>query len=398
MKISCIIYVGDTMYNKTTSAYFLKYGKITDSFKTNKKLKKKKYKITNKEVNTLYAYDTSVYIEVVEGMAIVVIGNQDLTVEPQLFVIHRNFKINKGEYFSFITLTSLSMLNFYTYPSTKKKSLDLQRYISYEPICPKFMVSEICAYYYMVKSPGYIFPGESHGYFEITFVDSGTLETNVEGVEFTLKNYDLLVYGPNQYHNQEIKSNEPCSYLTIIFESNLQDYANIINRVFHCPREYYQILDKFVKETTSPLPYSKDLMLSYLQELLLHLLQYDLEEHITKPATPIHQHFENELLEEILAYINEKILEPLPVDDICDRFSISRSSLQNLFRDNLKIAPKQYINEAKLAKSKVLIKKSEYTISEISSMLGFNSIHYFSRKFTHRYNITPSDYAKKIYD
>ncbi|MEG2751654.1 MAG: hypothetical protein RR916_07595, partial [Anaerorhabdus sp.] len=80
------------MYNKTTSAYFLKYGKITDSFKTNKKLKKKKYKITNKEVNMLYSYDTSVYIEVVEGMAIVVIGNQDLTVEPQLFVIHRNFK------------------------------------------------------------------------------------------------------------------------------------------------------------------------------------------------------------------------------------------------------------------------------------------------------------------
>ena len=64
----------------------------------------------------------------------------------------------------------------------------------------------------------------------------------------------------------------------------------------------------------------------------------------------------------------------------------------------MQIAPKQYINEAKLARSRVLIRKSEHTISEISSMLGFNSIHYFSRKFTQRYGITPSEFSKKIYD
>jgi AraC-type DNA-binding domain-containing proteins len=31
-------------------------------------------------------------------------------------------------------------------------------------------------------------------------------------------------------------------------------------------------------------------------------------------------------------------------------------------------------------------------------MLGFNSIHYFSRKFTHRYGITPSEFSRGIYD
>ncbi|MEG0176817.1 helix-turn-helix transcriptional regulator [Anaerorhabdus sp.] len=386
------------MYNKTTSAYFLKYGKITDSFRDHKEFKKKTIRITDKKVASLTMYDQPVYVEMVDGMAIIVIADADQNFEHQLFVIHRNFKVYPDQHFSFITLTSSSTINLYMNPNTRRRSQDINKPIVYEPIRPNLMISEICAYYYMVKSPGYKFFGESHRYFELSFVDSGTLETNVEGVEFTLNNYDLLLYGPNQYHTQEIKSNEPCSYLTIIFESDIKDYASIINRVFHCPREYYQILDKFVKMTTSPLPYAKDLMISFIQELILHLLQYDLEEHITKPSTPIHQHFENELLEEILAYINEKIYEPLPVDEICDHFSISRSSLQNLFRDNLKVAPKQYINEAKLAKSKVLIKKSENTISEISSMLGFNSIHYFSRKFTHRYNITPSEYAKKIYE
>ena len=49
-------------------------------------------------------------------------------------------------------------------------------------------------------------------------------------------------------------------------------------------------------------------------------------------------------------------------------------------------------------KGKLLIKESTHTISEISAMLGFTSVHYFSRKFKQEYGITPSDYAKSIYN
>ena len=110
------------------------------------------------------------------------------------------------------------------------------------------------------------------------------------------------------------------------------------------------------------------------------------------------QRFENELLNEVLIYINENIYESLTIEEICHKFSISRSSLQTLFKNNLNMAPKQYISDLKLNKSKLLIKESVYTISEISSKLGFTSIHYFSRKFKQQYGITPTDYAKTIYN
>ena len=64
----------------------------------------------------------------------------------------------------------------------------------------------------------------------------------------------------------------------------------------------------------------------------------------------------------------------------------------------MKVAPKQYISNLKLNKGKLLIKESTHTISEISAMLGFTSVHYFSRKFKQEYGITPSDYAKSIYN
>ena len=44
-----------------------------------------------------------------------------------------------------------------------------------------------------------------------------------------------------------------------------------------------------------------------------------------------------------------------------------------------------------------LAKENKYTISEIAFMLGFNSIHYFSRAFTQHYEIRPSEYAQTIF-
>ena len=102
-------------------------------------------------------------------------------------------------------------------------------------------------------------------------------------------------------------------------------------------------------------------------------------------------------LERILAYIDETIYEPITIAEICQKFSMSRSSLQSLFKENMDMPPKKYINELKLEKSRQMICENRYTISEIALMLGFNSIHYFSRAFTQKYNMAPSEYAKTIY-
>jgi YesN/AraC family two-component response regulator len=59
---------------------------------------------------------------------------------------------------------------------------------------------------------------------------------------------------------------------------------------------------------------------------------------------------------------------------------------------------KNYINELKLNKSKELIKSSTYTLSEISEILGFSSIHYFSKKFKLNFGVSPTEYSKSIYE
>ena len=136
-------------------------------------------------------------------------------------------------------------------------------------------------------------------------------------------------------------------------------------------------------------------MVCYLQEALMLLMQfYETINHKTLFSdTKTHM---NDLLSEILAYMNKRITEPITIEEICHEFYISRSSLQALFKTHLNSSPKNYLLNIKLQKSKELIRENQYTISEIAYMLGFSSIHYFSRLFKKYFNTTPSAYAKKI--
>ena len=50
----------------------------------------------------------------------------------------------------------------------------------------------------------------------------------------------------------------------------------------------------------------------------------------------------------------------------------------------------------KIEESKKLISQNKYTYTEIAYMLGFNSVHYFSRLFKAHTQMTPSEYSKSI--
>ncbi len=382
------------MYNKTTSANYLKYGSVKNSTNDFKSFTKTRVITEEKSVNFLTSYDEDIYIEILEGMAILLILDNDF----KLFAIHRNIKINKNIPFAILPMSNIALFNLYTPDNINVTNIKLNEPYVFQNIDSSIIIKEIIALYYAVKSPKYKFDGERHHYFELTYVDHGTLVTEVENKKYELNENDCMIYYPGQFHTQEITSNESCSYITIIFECSGISNEKMFNRVYNCSRELVSLLEQISKNTDSTFKFRNELLVTYLQLFVVRLLQLDEMKNTPKPTTLINQHFENMLLEEIITYIHNHLVEPLPIDQICLHFSISRSSLQNLFKNNLNVSPKHYVNEAKLSLSRVMIKKGEYTISEISNRLGFTSIHYFSRKFAKRFGIAPSEYARKIYE
>lgn len=134
--------------------------------------------------------------EVIDGIALLVLLDKDK--KRQQFVIHRETVLNSCVPHNIIPITKtakihISIQSFETYQT---KQIIADEIIEYRPIEAKRFVSNIYSYYYSVKGQNYFFKGEKHSCWEITYVDTGELITNVDGKEYILKNQNLIIYFP----------------------------------------------------------------------------------------------------------------------------------------------------------------------------------------------------------
>lgn len=100
---------------------------------------------------------------------------------------------------------------------------------------------------------------------------------------------------------------------------------------------------------------------------------------------------DKEFLQAVLNYVNENIHEnDLNVERLSEKLSISRSNLYRRIKKITGITANEFIRNIRLEKSKNLIEKTEFTISEISFKVGFSSPSYFNKCFVNKYGSSPN--------
>ena len=67
-----------------------------------------------------------------------------------------------------------------------------------------------------------------------------------------------------------------------------------------------------------------------------------------------------------------------------------------IYKINFGISIMELYNKMIIAEAKKLIREKNYSISQISDMLGYSSIHNFSRAFKKSVGHSPSAYSKSI--
>lgn len=381
------------MFIKTSNPAFKDFGDIIYDdmdFSSSHKIN-----LNNKFIDNLKLVTNDyTFIKVTKGVVMILVSFDSNNIKS--FIINRSLHIKKGIYFNLISISDEASVEVLT--NTKFKSIKLDNPFNYSNISSSLDISEIYTKFYQEKGTNYNFSGEKHSYWELTYVDKGELLTTIDGVSYHLKQGDLIFYAPMQFHTQSTFEKISSSYLTINFKMNFNHADLLCNKIFSLKRDSYFIVTKLIEELSNDNLYSNDLSLCYLKQLIIQMLRLDNSHFHSKPTTHMQQTYENELLNDILLYIDNNIYEKISVSTLCDHFCISTSMLHSLFRKNMNNTAKNYINELKLSKSKELIRNSTHTLSEISEMLGFSSIHYFSKKFKSYFNISPTEYSKSIYN
>ena len=394
------------MQNETASSAFWEYGAVFKKFseENEEKLLRSTQQVTSQRyLNQFSQYNCDVYIVVQNGIGVLLVSHDPENGPIEKFGMNQRIQIKPNVYFAILATTPELTYDLYVSPDYSLDVTTLSTPYEYRPLLPKIQIMDILGYYYRVRSPGYKFKGEKHSFFELTYVDTGTLYTDVEGQTYQLNEKELIIYGPGQFHNQYTNDNA-VSYVTIMFNmENISPdllsnwYDVLINKVFPYHKKIYTLMKTLVQESTTGAPYMDSLMHCLLTETIIRLLQGEYTLPTEKPVRMIRQNYQDELFERIITYVENKICEPLTIAEICQQFSLSRSSLQLLFKNSVNQSPKKYISDMKLEKSCQMLRENKYTVSEISLKLGYSSIHYFSNAFTQKYHISPSEYAKRIY-
>lgn len=102
----------------------------------------------------------------------------------------------------------------------------------------------------------------------------------------------------------------------------------------------------------------------------------------------------NETLNQVLNYIDDNIASDISIHRLSTAFLQSPGQLDELFKCEYGCTALQFISRFRLFKAKELMCYTNHSITEISSMTGFGSIHYFSRYFKEKEFISPTEYRR----
>ena len=257
-------------------------------------------------------------------------------------------------------------------------------------------VDGIYTFFYQEKEQGFLFPGEAHPMPELTYVDQGSLHSVVNGQDLLLKQGDLVIYGPNQWHMQFADIGVAPRFVTISFDADGVALEPLLDRKFTAPQQVATLLQSMLREQERMDGFSTDIIVSQLTLVLLQLLREALQPTGSRVKNANVVQNENEIIRRAQQFVAAHIREKLSVPMVASQVGVSPSYLTVLFHKNLQISPGEYIRRIKLQESKQMIRENNLNFTQIASALQYSTVHHFSRQFKEKFGITPTEYAKSV--
>ena len=95
-------------------------------------------------------------------------------------------------------------------------------------------------------------------------------------------------------------------------------------------------------------------------------------------------------------YISENLSKKLSIPELCNTLGCSKSTLMSAFKKCYGITLNTYITDLRLSRAEILLKQSNISINEIASAIGFADQSYFSKVFSAKHGISPTEWRAKF--
>ena len=249
-----------------------------------------------------------------------------------------------------------------------------------------------------------------HDFYEVYFFLSGNVQYNIESRSYLLTPGDVLLISPMELH-QPMFGPEHREYERIVlwidkqflegftlagegftacFDTDNPNHVNLL-RPEGVNRQFLTfLLEQLISESSSKEPYQEISAMSYLAQVLVLLNRLALQQRKEEPAAA-----RDSAVYSVLGYINEHYNENLSLDDLANRFFVSKYHLAREFQRLVGTSVHRYIVQKRLVMAKQMLSAGRPS-SEVYQSCGFGDYSNFYRAFRAEYQISPKEYVRRL--
>lgn len=100
-------------------------------------------------------------------------------------------------------------------------------------------------------------------------------------------------------------------------------------------------------------------------------------------------------IESVTNYFHEHFHDQISIEDYLEDKNININMFFKKFKAYTGLSPLQYLLDIRISNAKSLLESTDYTISEISSIVGYDNALYFSRLFHKHVGMSPREYREQ---
>lgn len=253
---------------------------------------------------------------------------------------------------------------------------------------------------------------DSHDFYELIFIDKGSLNIDAENFKGILGQHQLIIHRPNEVHSLSTEDSIAPSVVIIGFEcssdilfpfsstpitlhdEHIKRLSSVLAEGFSLYKPPYDIPNTQYMEKRDDFPFGADQMIRNEFESFLITIVRDF---LNKPETAdAISSTSVGNIQAIHQYLTENYSSNITLDNLCFIFGTNKTTLCKLFRQEYGETILNYVNSLKIKEAKSLLRKGRLSVTEISEQLSYNSVHYFCRQFKKATGQSPTEYTHSI--
>lgn len=252
-----------------------------------------------------------------------------------------------------------------------------------------------------------------HSFLELTYILRGTVEHTLDGQTTVLREGDYLIVDYGSRHSYQAISQNGYDNLDCLFVPELLDpilkgtkslrtllehyllhfnmqalVQNPAHMVFHDDSgRIYSLLEQIKQETEQKEAGYTELVRCYLIEILILTMRRLDDAQAAATGQDISAF--------LTAYVADHYMEDVTLQELAGRLNYSLPYVSKRFNEDVGVPFVKYLQNYRVMQGCRLLSSSKRTLAEITEMVGYRDIKFFSALVKRYTGLSPSDFRRK---